>query len=137
MLRVFFGFALGYAGLAMAADEGNGKVDFRRDIQPLFQAHCIECHGPTQQMSNLRLDLRRSATKIQGGTRIGPGNAVGSKLYMRMVGTSLGQQMPPSGPLPAGKIDLVRKWIDQGAVWPDELSGDLPQSKPDPRTTRL
>ena len=37
-----------------------GKIDFQRDIQPIFQAHCIGCHGPSQQMDGLRLDRRSS-----------------------------------------------------------------------------
>ena len=54
--------AFGGAALAQAP----AKIDFRRDVQPLLKAHCIGCHGPTQQMSNFRLDRRRDA--IRGGT---------------------------------------------------------------------
>ena len=35
------------------------KIDFRRDVQPLFKTHCIDCHGPVLQMAELRLDQRR------------------------------------------------------------------------------
>src|SRR5215470_9282105 len=90
------------------------KVDFARDIQPLFQEHCIGCHGPTQQMAGMRLDRRSSAMGIRGGTTIGPGNAAGSKLYIRLIGTRLGLRMPPTGPLSAEQIELVKNWIDQG-----------------------
>ena len=37
------------------------KVDFARDVQPIFRQHCVECHGPSQQMRGLRLDRRRDA----------------------------------------------------------------------------
>ena len=37
----------------------SAKIDFRRDVQPLFREHCIGCHGPTQQMNGFRLDQRR------------------------------------------------------------------------------
>src|SRR6476660_6001049 len=45
-----------------------GRVDFRRDVQPLLKQYCIECHGPTQQMHGFRLDRRRDA--MRGGTNV-------------------------------------------------------------------
>ena len=65
-------------GVGLLAAQPPGKVDFRRDIQPLFQEQCIGCHGPSQQMGGMRLDRRSSAMAIRGGTTIGPGNAAGS-----------------------------------------------------------
>ena len=86
--------AFALAGLLAA--QTPGKIDFRRDIQPLFQEHCIGCHGPSQQMGGMRLDRRSSARGIRGGTTIGPGNAEGSRLYLRLIGTKYGIQMPPT-----------------------------------------
>ncbi len=113
------------------------KVDFRTDIQPMFQQHCIECHGPSQQMGGMRLDRRSSAMGIRGGTTIGPGNAEGSRLYLRLAGTKVGQRMPPTGPLSPEQINVIKTWIDQGAEWPNELSGDKPASPGDPRAVRI
>jgi ankyrin repeat protein/mono/diheme cytochrome c family protein len=113
------------------------KVDFRTEIQPLFQQHCIECHGPSQQMGGMRLDRRSSAMGIRGGTTIGPGNAEGSRLYLRLAGARAGQRMPPTGPLSPDQINLIKTWIDQGAEWPEELSGDKTPSPGDPRAVRL
>jgi len=127
--------ACGLASLLPA--QTGAKVDFGRDIQPLFQQHCIECHGPSQQMGGMRLDRRRSAMGIRGGTTIGPGNADGSRLYLRVAGTKFGQRMPPTGPLSAEQINLIKTWIDQGAEWPDEFSGDKSPSPGDPRAVRI
>ena len=113
------------------------RVDFRSDIQPLFQQYCIGCHGPSQQMAGMRLDRRSSAMAIRGGTIIGPGNAEGSRLFLRVAGTKYGQRMPPTGPLTAEQVNLIQTWIDQGAEWPDELSGDKPASPGDPRAVRI
>src|SRR5580693_172476 len=113
------------------------KVDFRTEIQPLFQQHCSECHGPAQQMGGMRLDRRSSAMAIRGGTTIGPGNAAGSRLYLKLIGTKYGTQMPPTGPLSAEQINLVKNWIDQGAEWPDALSGDKSSGPGDPRAVRI
>src|SRR5215472_12688550 len=84
------------------------RVDFRRDIQPLFQQNCIECHGPSQQMAGIRLDRRSSAMAIHGGTIIGPGNSDGSLLYLRVSGTKVGQRMPPTGPLAAEQVARIK-----------------------------
>lgn len=73
-----------------------GKVNFRRDIRPLFQEHCIGCHGPLQQMGGMRLDQRSSAMAIRLGTTIGPGNAEASRLYLKLAGTKYGVRMPPA-----------------------------------------
>jgi ankyrin repeat protein len=129
------GAGLLFAGLL--AGQTPGKIDFRRDIQPLFQERCIGCHGASQQMGGMRLDRRSSAMAIRGGTTIGPGNAAGSKLYLKLIGTKYGAQMPPTGPLSAEQINLIKTWIDQGAVWPDELSGEKSSGPPDPRATRM
>jgi len=113
------------------------KVDFARDVQPLFKEHCIGCHGPTQQRNGFRLDRRRDA--MRGGTiaQIGPSNSAASRLYLRLTGTQSGMQMPPTGPLAAAQIDIVKRWIDQGADWPDALSGDVPAPPPDPAAVKL
>ena len=114
-----------------------GKVDFRRDVQPLLKANCVGCHGPTQQMANFRLDRRRDA--MRGGTFrvIMPGSGDTSRLYLRLTGTSAGMQMPPTGALPPEKVAILRAWIDQGAEWPDDLSGETPAPPPHPGASRL
>jgi ankyrin repeat protein len=113
------------------------KVDFRRDVQPIFSAHCYQCHGPDMQMNGFRLDRRRDA--MRGGTIavIGPSNAEGSRLYQRLIGSQYGLQMPPSASLESDQIQTVKMWIDQGAEWPDDLSGDAPATQASPRATRL
>ena len=132
-------FVIGAGSLfvGLLAAQTPGAINFRRDIQPLFQEHCIGCHGPSQQMGGMRLDRRSSAMAIRGGTTIGPGNAAGSRLYLKLIGTKYGTQMPPTGPLTPEQINLVKTWIDQGADWPDDLSGDKTSGPPDPRAMRI
>ena len=59
------------------------KVDFVRDIQPIFQEHCYECHGADKQMNGFRLDRRHAA--FRGGTLpvINPGSAASSRVRSR------------------------------------------------------
>jgi ankyrin repeat protein len=88
-------------------------------------------------MAGMRLDRRSSAMAIRGGTIIGPGNADGSRMYLKLIGTKYGSRMPPAGPLSPDKIEVVKNWIDQGAEWPDDLSGDKPPQPVDANTQRM
>ena len=116
------------------------KVDFARDVQPLFKEHCIECHGPSQQMRGLRLDRRRDALPNRvgaNGARIVPGNSAASILYRRVSATQAGKQMPPAGPLRPEQISLIKSWIDQGAEWPDNLSGERATAPANPVAVKI
>ena len=113
------------------------RIDFQRDVQPLFRDHCISCHGPVQQMNGLRLDRRADAMRGGLQAEIGPGNAQGSRLYHRLIGTALGPQMPPAGPLTDDQIETIKQWIDEGAEWPDEAAGEAPPLAVDPDAARL
>jgi ankyrin repeat protein len=117
--------------------EPPAPVDFVRDVQPILRESCIGCHGPTQQMNGFRLDRRRDA--MRGGTMavIGPGNSAGSRIYQRLIGNEFGIQMPPTGALPKEKIAIIKAWIDQGAQWPDEASGDVAPAPIDPVATEI
>src|SRR5882724_8330788 len=102
----------------------SAQVDFQRDVQPIFREHCLSCHGPDLQMNGLRLDRRADALRGGSQSDIGPGNAQGSRLYHRLIGTAFGQQMPPAGPLGEAQIDTIKRWIDEGATWPDAVAGE-------------
>src|SRR6266851_9318667 len=88
-----------FMGAVVCAAQPPAKVAFQRDVQPIFRDHCMSCHGPEMQMNGLRLDRRADA--MRGGTQtdIGPGNADGSRLYHRLIGTCVGPRMPPTAPL--------------------------------------
>jgi ankyrin repeat protein len=103
------------------------RVDFVRDVRPIFEQHCIECHGDDKQMNSFRLDRRSDAMRGGTITAIGPGSAQSSRLYLRLIGERYGARMPyKQDPLPAADIETIKNWIDQGAVWPDDVSGDVP-----------
>lgn len=102
------------------------KIDFVRDVAPLLREHCIACHGPTKQKGQLRLDSKGLALKGgSSGKAILPGNGKESRLIQALLETNPDDRMPQKAdPLPPAKIDLLRRWIDQGALWPDAASGD-------------
>ena len=97
-------------------------VDFTRDIQPILQSQCYECHGPEKARGRLRLDRRAAA--LEGGATgaaVIPGNSEGSLLIRRVLGLDDEERMPKDGDaLPEAQIALLRAWIDQGATWPEQ-----------------
>ncbi len=108
--------------LSLVAQEKK-PADFTRDVQPIFQARCIVCHGSEVQMGGLRLDQRQSL--LSGGKSgipaIVTGNSAQSLLVRYISGLDPKLVMPPTGErLNAKAISLISQWIDQGAVWPDE-----------------
>jgi ankyrin repeat protein len=116
------------------------KIDFARDVQPLFRTYCYDCHGPALQSSGFRLDRRRDSMPNRvgaNGARVVPGNSAASRVYLRVSGSQTGLQMPPTGALSPEQIGIIKGWIDQGAEWPDELAGDAPAPTQDPRATKL
>ncbi len=115
------------------------KVEFRRDVQPIFQQNCISCHGPTQQMNGFRLDQRRYALPNRigaNGARIVPGKSGDSPLYLKLTSNRFGMQMPPAGSLNKEEIQIIQAWIDQGAEWPDDAD-ESPKPAPDRKTVRV
>jgi ankyrin repeat protein len=119
------------AGMLSAQATEQPKVDFGRDVLPIFRQQCGDCHGPAKQRAGMRLDRRSSAMKAFT-RRIVPGSSANSFLYYRIAGDSFGPQMPPTGALRPEQIATIKTWIDQGADWPDALANeaDLPPINP-------
>src|SRR5882762_1639199 len=113
--------ALAVVPFALTAAPGE-KVDFAREVRPLFAEHCIKCHGPEKQKGGLRLDLKSSLMKGgDDGKAIEPGHSSDSKLIHFVEGRDPDKVMPPKGPrLAHAEIALLRRWIDDGAEWPDD-----------------
>ena len=107
-----------------AADPPAKPVDFTRDVKPIFDKHCISCHGPDKPKSRLRLD--RAADALAGGDSgkvLVPGKAAESKLVLLVAHDDTDVGMPPKKPaLTAVEVATLRAWIDQGANWPDDGS---------------
>ena len=115
---------------AQAAD----RVDFARDVMPVFRQNCVPCHGPTQQNSGMRLD-RKSV--VLGRRGVVPGSAENSFLFHRISGSAYGMQMPPTGALKPEQIATIKKWIDQGADWPDALANEAELPPPNAKAVAM
>ncbi len=121
----FCGIAFFFCFLASTA---KAQVDFARDVRPIFQKHCYECHGPDKQKSGYRLDVRDVAMKggDLGEAAIVPKEAAKSQLFRFVNGEDDEALMPPrdSGKprLTNEELKTIKTWLDEGAVWPDEYS---------------
>ncbi|HTH49969.1 MAG TPA: c-type cytochrome domain-containing protein, partial [Candidatus Limnocylindria bacterium] len=111
------------------------KVDFVKQIQPIFEVNCVGCHHEGHAKGDLRMDSKAEFFKSKD---IVPGDAAASKVF---TSTALPADhddlMPPKkkgGPLPQQQIDLIRNWINQGAEWPDGVT--LVQKEAAATTTR-
>src|SRR5262245_31534983 len=101
------------------------QIDFKRQIEPILERSCYQCHGPKKAAGQLRLDLKDAAMKGGiSGAAIVPGAGKQSLLIKRILGEGGEARMPMGGdPLKLAEIALIRRWIDQGANWGDGATG--------------
>jgi hypothetical protein len=95
-------------------------IDFGRDIQPIFEKYCAECHGRSKARAQLRLHSPEWIRKGgQSGPAVVPGDSHSSELMRRVLEPNDDDRMPlDADPLPAETIGQLRAWIDQGAQMP-------------------
>ena len=97
------------------------KIDFKKDIQPIFAKSCMDCHDSGTGMGGFRLEKREEALKGgDSGKAILPGKSDKSSLIHYVAQLVKDLEMPPKGsgdPLSKDQIGLLRAWIDQGAKW--------------------
>jgi hypothetical protein len=117
----FLGVTLDRA-VKQKAEAGKGSADYFRQIKPILEAKCYDCHTGTAAKGKLTLD-DRTAT-LAGGKRDGPAVVPGkpgeSSLLARIHSKDDGDRMPPKGdPLTAEQAKVLETWIKEGAHWPD------------------
>ncbi|HEV3024049.1 MAG TPA: DUF1549 domain-containing protein, partial [Pirellulales bacterium] len=134
--------ALSLAFRAARAGAADGTVEFNRDIRPILSDHCYPCHGPdhAKRKADLRLDLEAEAFALrEGSSPIVPRDPAASELYRRITSADPDERMPPAEagrPLSAEQIDLLRRWIEQGAKWQSHWSLIPPQRPTPPAVQR-
>ena len=127
--------------LVTAVPSQDSRVDFQRQIRPLLSDTCFQCHGPDPQVrvADLRLDLRENVFLARtSGVPVVPGDPDNSLIFRRITHEDASHRMPPAYSqkrLSDDQIDLIRRWIEQGAVWQQHWAfipprrPDLPQVK--------
>ena len=104
----------GSPGVAQAA-----SVDFARDVKPILDKTCVECHGPEKVKARLRMDSVEGLQKGgKSGALLKPGDPENSLLLRRVLGLDDEDRMPlDKDPLTEAQIDTLRRWIAAGASY--------------------
>ncbi len=144
--------ATGATVCVSSCSSGNGSneelpdvVSYNFHIRPIFSDKCFKCHGPdaSQRQASLRLDIADSAyaplKETKGSFAIIPGKPSESEVYKRVSSTDTSFQMPTPeshlGALTAYEIDLVRKWIQQGAKYEKHWAFTAPVKPAPPKVS--
>ena len=103
-----------------------GQIDFETDIKPIFENHCIACHGENDTQ-DFRIDIKDEALGY-----VVEEDAESSELYTVLIinEDDEGLMPPPNStaePLSEAQISLVKAWSNGGANWPDELESEWNQ----------
>ncbi len=118
--RVFLSFTIAAVCVTANSLAIAQTVRFDRDIRPILSDKCFFCHGPDEEHreADLRLDLEGPAKE----SAIIPGKVDESELVRRILSHDADEVMPPPSakkPLKPGEINLLRRWVEQGAEWTD------------------
>jgi mono/diheme cytochrome c family protein len=107
--------------------QGDAKIDFNREVKPIFDTRCIKCHGAEKPQAELRLDSEAAVLRGSiSGRVVVAGKSAESLLVKRLSGFNGVPPMPlGSDPLSQKQIDIIRAWIDQ-MVPPPGDSGEAP-----------
>ena len=110
--------------LTASLDAAEGKIEFNRDIRPILSDNCFSCHGPDEKtrQARLRLDQSEQARRKldSGKVAIVAGKNAESELVRRILAADPNEKMPPADSgkhITAAQIELLQRWIDQGAEY--------------------
>jgi hypothetical protein len=120
------------------------KIDFNRDIRPILSDNCYACHGPDEahREGGFRLDRKDSAFGKADSDEvvIVPGQPERSELIARIVTDDQDLKMPPADStksLTKEQIELLRKWVIQGANWQEHWAFIPPIKRELPQVSRV
>ncbi|MBM3458054.1 MAG: DUF1553 domain-containing protein [Armatimonadetes bacterium] len=126
------------AGSAPGGARATARVEFNREIRPILTARCFACHGPdrNQRRARLRLDQAQDGAEVRGALQvISPGKPEASLLLRRILHPNPALRMPPGGkhkPLAAAEVELLRRWIREGAQYQSHWAYLTPRAAPPP-----
>ena len=115
----------------------SGEVHFSRDVRPILNQNCMPCHGGVRQKNGVSFLFREEAlgTGKSGKRTIVPGKPEESELIARVTSSDPDTRMPyHAPPLSPQQIDLLRRWIKQGAKWRTIGRSLLPNRRLCPRS---
>lgn len=123
-LRIASGFAMALCmATAWANDKSAIPIRFNGEIRPVLADACFACHGPDEQsrQAELRLDTADGLfARHNDKVTVVPGQLEASELFRRITSDDPAVRMPPpdaTRQLSPAEIELLRRWIEQGARW--------------------
>ena len=105
-------------------------VDFSADVKPILNKHCITCHGGVKKNGGLSFLFENEAfaRAESGRPAIIPGDAEHSEFMKRLLSDDPELRMPYNAPkLNDEEINILKRWIDQGAKWGEHWAYTLPK----------
>ncbi len=137
LLAFVISFALcGDAGSLSGQETADQRIDFNRDVRPIFIKHCTACHGGVKQAADISFVYADQVVAPEGWI-VEPGEPDESILLERVVSDDPDERMPPleHGPaLNQNEVDLLTRWIKQGAKWSQHWAFEKPQPQELPKT---
>ena len=118
--RILCGYAL-FGAIVLLTSCGQKEISFNADVQPILKQYCMECHVAGGQGADKSGLLVSDYESLMKGTKFGaiikPGDTLTSVMIMLVEGRADASIKMPHGKasLPKGKIDLLKKWVEQGA----------------------
>lgn len=124
-----------FSVFAVAGPAFGQEVDFERDVLPILQERCYECHGEERQRGDLRLDSMQAALRggDQGIPALTPGEPEESNLLTRItLPPDDIDIMPPKGDvLTDEQVEIIRRWIEQGGTYGEGGPIVVPEADPE------
>lgn len=123
---------------SVSADQST-RVDFAKDIRPILNARCTECHGGVKAAGGVSFvyeDRVINAEGDSGSIVVKPGDVDASELFYRITSEDEDRMPPPDGhaALRPSEVELIRRWIQQGAAWNAHWAFEPPQMPALPET---
>ena len=129
------GLVLSVTAVAMAEE----TVDFNRDIRPIFNSQCISCHGGVKKGGGVSLQFEKDVRVAgkSGKIPVVAGHPEQSELIQRLTSHDVDDRMPKEKPpLSAAQIELITRWIKQGAAWKKHWAYEIPIASAAPATQK-
>lgn len=117
------------------------QISFNEDVRPILSKNCLACHGPDEddRKAGFHLDTFEGITKKNKKGRVGiiPGDDSKGMVIERITSTDPDEVMPPSDhgkPLEPEEIEIIRKWVAQGAKYEIHWALQKPRSPKIPKS---
>jgi hypothetical protein len=105
-------------------------VDFNKEVRPILNRNCLGCHGGVKQAGGLSFLFEHEVFGVteSGKPAIVKGNAAKSEIIKRILHEDPEMRMPPKGAsLSKAEVDLLKRWINQGAKWQTHWAYIVPE----------